>query len=85
MEYGFDGVGLYRTEMIFMNTLRPYTFEEQYEIYEDAVCRLQGKPICFRTFDIGDDKQLSYVQTYKKESTTIFIIRCCLKRKSKRC
>lgn len=66
MEYGFDGVGLYRTEMIFMNTLRPYTFEEQYEIYEDAVCRLQGKPICFRTFDIGDDKQLSYVQTYKK-------------------
>ncbi|MDE5856106.1 MAG: hypothetical protein K2H06_03565, partial [Anaeroplasmataceae bacterium] len=59
-QYGFDGIGLYRTEMIFMNSNRPYTLEEQYEIYSEAVEAMQNKSICFRTFDIGDDKQLSY-------------------------
>lgn len=66
IEYGFDGIGLYRTEMIFMNSNRSYTLEEQYEIYKEAIERMKGKSVCFRTFDIGDDKQLSYVQAYKK-------------------
>ncbi|MCM1130806.1 MAG: PEP-utilizing enzyme [Roseburia sp.] len=65
-EYGFDGIGLYRTEMIFMNSDRPYTLEEQYEIYSEAVETMQNKSICFRTFDIGDDKQLSYIKASKK-------------------
>lgn len=65
-DYGFDGIGLYRTEMIFMHSNRPLTLEEQYEIYSEAVEQMQEKKICFRTFDIGDDKQLSYVETYKK-------------------
>lgn len=65
-QYGFDGVGLYRTEMIFMNSDRPYTLEEQYEIYKEAAEKLQNKSLCFRTFDVGDDKQLSYVKTFKK-------------------
>lgn len=65
-EYGFDGIGLYRTEMIFMNHNRPFTLEEQYEIYSAAVEEMKNKKICFRIFDIGDDKQLSYVKTYKK-------------------
>ena len=66
LEYGFDGVGLYRTEMIFMNTNRPYTVDEQYTIYLEAVNKLKEKSICFRTFDIGDDKKLSYLNTSKK-------------------
>lgn len=65
-QYGFDGIGLYRTEMIFMNSDRPYTLEEQYEIYSEAVEAMQNKSICFRTFDIGDDKQLSYIKASKK-------------------
>ncbi|MDE6656528.1 MAG: hypothetical protein K2J85_06020, partial [Anaeroplasmataceae bacterium] len=65
-QYGFDGVGLYRTEMIFMNSDRPLTFEEQYEIYSEAVEAMHHKPICFRTFDIGDDKQLSYIKSSRK-------------------
>lgn len=65
-QYGFDGIGLYRTEMIFMHSDRPYTLEEQYEIYSEAVEAMQNKSICFRTFDIGDDKQLSYIKTSKK-------------------
>ena len=66
LEYGFDGIGLYRTEMIFMNANHPLSYEEQYEIYKEAVDKCKDKPICFRTFDIGDDKQLSYVKSYHK-------------------
>lgn len=67
MEYGFDGVGLYRTEMIFMNSNRPFTALEQYKIYSDAVDALaKDKYIVFRTFDVGGDKQISYVHTNKK-------------------
>jgi phosphoenolpyruvate-protein kinase (PTS system EI component) len=67
MEYGFDGVGLYRTEMIFMNSNRPFTALEQYKIYSDAVAALaKDKYIVFRTFDVGGDKQISYVHTNKK-------------------
>lgn len=66
LQYGFDGIGLYRTEMIFMNQNRPLTLEEQYEIYSQAVESMKDKEICFRTFDIGDDKQLSYLNSYKK-------------------
>ncbi len=63
IDNGFDGIGLYRTEMIFMNSLRPYTLEEQYHIYNDAVKEMKEKFIVFRTFDISDDKRIQYVKT----------------------
>lgn len=66
LKYKMYGIGLYRTEFIFMNLNRPLTMEEQYNIYSDAVIALNGKEICFRTFDIGDDKQLTYIKTSKK-------------------
>lgn len=66
IDYDFDGVGLYRTEMIFMNTDRPYSFNEQYNIYLEAIQMMKDKMICFRTFDIGDDKQLSYLKAFNK-------------------
>ncbi len=67
VDYGFDGVGLYRTEMIFMNSNRPYTFLEQYQIYSEAVETLgENRFISFRTFDVGDDKKISYLNTKKK-------------------
>lgn len=68
LSYKFDGIGLYRTEFIFMNDDRPYSFEEQFEIYHEAVLKLKDKPICFRTFDIGDDKKLSYIDSSTKGS-----------------
>ena len=65
-KYKLYGVGLYRTEFIFMNKDRALSEDEQYEIYKDAVCELKQRPITFRTFDIGDDKQLSYIKADKK-------------------
>ena len=66
IDCGFDGVGLYRTEMIFMRSTRPLTVEEQLRIYLDAANAMHDKFICFRTFDVGDDKKLSYLKTNKK-------------------
>ncbi len=66
LKYNMYGVGLYRTEFIFMNLNRPLSMEEQCDIYSEAVLRLNGKTICFRTFDVGDDKQLSYLHTSHK-------------------
>lgn len=65
-KYKLHGVGLYRTEFIFMNKDRALTEDEQYEIYNDAVLEMKQRPITFRTFDIGDDKQLSYLKADKK-------------------
>ena len=59
----FDGIGLYRTEMIFMNLDRPYTLDEQYSIYLEAIEKMKDKFIVFRTFDISDDKRIQYLKT----------------------
>lgn len=65
-DYNFDGIGLYRTEFVFMHNNRPLTYDEQLNIYEKAVKILGPKYFCFRTFDIGDDKQIPYLKSYKK-------------------
>ena len=66
INYNFDGIGLYRTELIFMNNDRPYTYEEQLSIYSEAIEKLKNKEIIFRTFDVGDDKKLHYLKANKK-------------------
>lgn len=65
-KYKLHGVGLYRTEFIFMNKSRALSEDEQYQIYNDAVLEMKQRPITFRTFDIGDDKQLPYLKADKK-------------------
>lgn len=59
--YDFDAVGLYRTEFIFMSSNHILTVEEQYEKYLAAVLLMKERPICFRTFDIGEDKQIPFI------------------------
>jgi phosphotransferase system enzyme I (PtsI) len=51
-----DGVGLFRTEFLFMNRATPPTEEEQLEAYRDAVRGLGGIPLTIRTLDLGMDK-----------------------------
>lgn len=57
---GAEGVGLFRTEFVYMEQDHFPTVEEQSRVYIDAVKRLSGRPMIFRTFDIGGDKALSY-------------------------
>lgn len=56
VEAGAEGVGLYRTEFLFLSSDRPPTEEEQYEVFRQAVAHMQGRPITIRTIDLGADK-----------------------------
>ncbi len=60
LERGAIGVGLYRTEFLFLNADRPPTEDEQYEAYATVVRSLKGQPITIRTLDLGADKLPSY-------------------------
>lgn len=80
---GGDGVGLFRTEFLYMNRNALPTEEEQYDEYRKAAVGLEGKPIIIRTLDIGGDKKLSYLPL--PEEMNPFLgwraIRICLERK----
>lgn len=58
---GAEGVGLFRTEMIFMNRASAPTEEEQFQIYSSAAQKAGDKSIIIRTLDIGGDKPISYL------------------------
>ncbi len=56
-----EGVGLFRTEFVYMNRHSAPDEDEQYKIYEKVVKGLNQKPIIFRTMDIGGDKEVPYI------------------------
>ncbi|MFK7788261.1 MAG: phosphoenolpyruvate--protein phosphotransferase, partial [Phycisphaeraceae bacterium] len=56
IEYGAQGIGLYRTEFLFMDADGVPTEEQQYKTYVDAIKSLGGKPLTIRTLDLGADK-----------------------------
>ncbi|HHH29756.1 MAG TPA: phosphoenolpyruvate--protein phosphotransferase [Polyangiaceae bacterium] len=55
-EHGAEGVGLYRTEFLYVNRVAPPNEEEQLAIFERVVKSMDGRPVTLRTFDIGGDK-----------------------------
>ncbi len=55
-KYGANGVGLYRTEFLFLNRITIPTEEEQYQHYREVAEKLAPKPVIIRTLDIGGDK-----------------------------
>ncbi len=57
---GATGIGLYRTEFLFLNADRPPTEDEQFSAYEAVVRSAGGRPVTFRTLDLGADKLVSY-------------------------
>lgn len=75
-----EGVGLYRTEFLYMNNDSFPTEEVQYEAYKEVLEGMAGKPIVIRTLDIGGDKKLSYFEM--EEEMNPFLgyraIRLCL-------
>jgi phosphoenolpyruvate-protein kinase (PTS system EI component) len=80
---GADGVGLYRTEFLFMDNDRLPTEDEQFEAYKIVAERLQGKPVTIRTMDIGGDKALPYMKLPHEENPFLGYraLRVCLDRK----
>ncbi len=67
-ETGADGVGLYRTEIPFMVRSAFPTVEEQTQLYRRAIASAAGKPIVFRTLDIGGDKMLPYFAGHDEDN-----------------
>lgn len=57
LQYGLEGVGLFRTEFLVLLSGKFPTEEEQYDIYRHVLDGAPGQPVTFRTFDIGADKQ----------------------------
>ncbi len=62
IESGCDGVGLFRTEFLYMENTHFPTEEEQFIVYKEAAQMLEGKPLIIRTLDIGGDKSLPYYE-----------------------
>jgi len=65
---GADGVGLFRTELLFMLSSTLPKLERQVESYRAIVARADGKPVIFRTLDIGGDKVLHYLRQPAEEN-----------------
>ena len=80
IEHGCDGVGLFRTEFLYMENDHFPTEEEQFEVYKKATQMLGEKPLVVRTLDIGGDKGLDYYDFPEEENPFLGYraIRFCL-------
>ena len=78
-----EGVGLFRTEFLFMDRDAIPTEDEQFEAYQQAALTLKGKGLIIRTLDIGGDKEIPYLGLEKEENPFMGFraIRYCLKNK----
>lgn len=68
LKRGADGVGLFRTEFLYMENDHFPSEEEQFQVYQEAASRLGQSPLLIRTLDIGGDKSLSYFDFPKEDN-----------------
>lgn len=82
VKQGADGVGLFRSEFLYMDNDHMPSEDEQFEAYKKAVVGMNGKPVVVRTMDIGGDKPLDYMPLQKEENPFLGYraIRICLDR-----
>lgn len=66
LKNGAEGIGLFRTEFLYMNRNRLPDEEEQFSVYAKSVENAHGKPVVFRTMDIGGDKAVSHLGIHKE-------------------
>lgn len=80
---GGDGVGLFRTEFLYMDRESAPTEEEQFEAYKFVLEKMEGKQVVIRTLDIGGDKTLPYLPLPEEMNPFLGYraIRLCLDRK----
>ena len=83
IENGGDGVGLFRTEFLYMDRESAPTEEEQFESYKYVLEKMDGKQVVIRTLDIGGDKTLPYLPLPEEMNPFLGYraIRLCLDRK----
>lgn len=83
LEYDAEGIGLFRTEFLFMDRNHLPTEEEQFLAYKKVAALMQGKPVIIRTLDIGGDKEIPYMNIEKDENPFLGYraVRLCLDRK----
>lgn len=67
MENGADGIGLFRTEMLYVDREQPPTEQQQYEEYKKVSQAAGGKSVTIRTFDVGGDKPVPYLVQSSRE------------------
>lgn len=80
VENGGEGIGLYRTEFLYMDRDQLPTEEEQFTAYKAVLEGMEGKPVVVRTLDIGGDKELPYLNLPKEMNPFLGFraIRLCL-------
>ena len=80
MECDGEGVGLFRSEFLFMDNTHLPTEEEQFEAYKEALETMGGRTVIIRTLDIGGDKDIPYMDFEKEENPFLGFraVRYCL-------
>lgn len=83
LECGAEGVGLFRTEFLYMGTRKLPAEEEQFLVYKEAAETMKERPLVIRTMDIGGDKEAEALQLPEEENPFLGYraIRICLDRK----
>src|SRR5262249_9804123 len=81
-ERGAGGVGLYRTEFLYMNRQTDPTEQEHLEAYLTVLCNLPGRPVVIRTLDLGADKFSTFAESQRDERNPFLgvrSVRLCLR------
>lgn len=79
---GAEGIGLLRSEFMYITNNKLPTEDELYEAYKEVAIKMEGKRVIIRTLDIGADKKVSYLDFEKEENPALGFrgIRVCLER-----
>jgi phosphoenolpyruvate-protein phosphotransferase (PTS system enzyme I) len=80
VQHGGEGIGLFRTEFLFMDRNQEPTEEEQFEAYSTVAKAMHGKEVIIRTLDVGGDKDIPYLAIEKEDNPFLGFraIRYCL-------
>ncbi len=71
LSYGAKGIGLFRTEFLFMDSSVAFSSEQQYLIYKNIAQRFFPLPVVIRTYDVGRDKSYSYFKSEKENNPAL--------------
>jgi phosphotransferase system enzyme I (PtsI) len=82
LEQGAEGIGLFRTEFLFLDRAAPPTEEEQYAAYRATLEAMAGRTVVFRTLDIGGDKPVPYIAMPREANPFLGMrgLRLCMQR-----